>query len=224
MVRHKKHRVRAESFPGEFERLTDLLLQVRARHRNFRDLLRTELRDALAELAACFPVYRTYARAAAGEIDAADLRTIARAAALARKHRPDLDDAAWDLLTGVLGLQLQGPLEADFAMRFQQLTGPVMAKGVEDTAFYNFNRLISLNEVGGDPARFGVPPRDFHAYCARTQTHWPQTLLTTSTHDTKRGEDTRLRISLLSEIAGPWSRAVRRCSGVRRGSGVMGPA
>ena len=97
----------------------------------------------------------------------------------------------WDLLDGLLNLQLTGPLEAEFVMRFQQLTGPVMAKGVEDTAFYNFNRLVSLNEVGGDPARSACPPQCFHAYCALNQEHWPQTLLTTSTHDTKRGEDTR---------------------------------
>jgi len=210
LVRHKKHQVLAESFPGDIERLTDLLLRVRARHRNFRDLLRADLGAALNELAACFPVYRTYARAEAGEIDAGDLRTIAHALELARTHRPDLEGGLWDLLAAVLGLQLRGPLEAEFVMRFQQLTGPVMAKGVEDTAFYNFNRLISLNEVGGDPTRFGVSPRGFHADCALIQAHWPQTLLTTSTHDTKRGEDTRLRISLLSEIHGLWSRAVRR--------------
>jgi (1->4)-alpha-D-glucan 1-alpha-D-glucosylmutase len=93
-------------------------------------------------------------------------------------------------------------------MRFQQLTGPAMAKGVEDTAFYCFNRLISLNEVGDSPGRFGVSAEEFHDYCAFLQARWPETLLTTATHDTKRGEDTRLRIHLLSEIPKRWATAV----------------
>jgi (1->4)-alpha-D-glucan 1-alpha-D-glucosylmutase len=95
-------------------------------------------------------------------------------------------------------------------MRLQQLTGPVMAKGVEDTAFYCFHRLVSLNEVGGDPGQFGMPVDAFHQACAETQTRWPQTLLATSTHDTKRSEDVRARIHLLSEIPEAWGAAVWR--------------
>ena len=85
-------------------------------------------------------------------------------------------------------------------MQFQQFTGPAMAKGVEDTAFYNFNRLVALNEVGGDPERFGVSPAEFHAWCERIGRDWPRTMLASSTHDTKRSEDVRARIALLSGI------------------------
>jgi (1->4)-alpha-D-glucan 1-alpha-D-glucosylmutase len=106
-----------------------------------------------------------------------------------------------------------GDLETELTMRFQQLAGPVMAKGVEDTAFYNFNRLVSLNEVGGDPGAFGVGVEEFHRACAETQTRWPRTMLATSTHDTKRSEDVRARLDLLSEIPERWGR--RRASLVR---------
>src|SRR5262249_17823864 len=91
---------------------------------------------------------------------------------------------------------------------------PVMAKGVEDTAFYGFNRFVALNEVGGDPARFGVSPQEFHRECAETQAHWPQTMLATSTHDTKRGEDVRARLALLSEIPERWKEAVERWAAI----------
>ena len=105
-----------------------------------------------------------------------------------------------------------GKTESEFVLRFQQLTGPVMAKGAEDTAFYSFNRLICLNEVGGNPGEFGTLPDVFHAFCLRIQSQWPRTMLASATHDTKRGEDTRLRIALLSEIPERWIDAVRRWS------------
>ena len=105
---------------------------------------------------------------------------------------------------------MPGRLEADFALRFQQTTGPVMAKGVEDTAFYRYNRLVSLNEVGGDPGRFGTSVDEFHAHNRRIAADWPSTQLATSTHDTKRSEDVRARIGLLSEIPAQWAAAVRR--------------
>src|SRR2546421_10434046 len=97
-------------------------------------------------------------------------------------------------------------------MRLQQLTGPVAAKGIEDTALYRYNRLISLNEVGGNPARFGVSVQEFHAFNQRQLKHWPHSLLATSTHDTKRGEDVRAAINVLSEIPAEWERAVSRWS------------
>jgi (1->4)-alpha-D-glucan 1-alpha-D-glucosylmutase len=100
--------------------------------------------------------------------------------------------------------------EDDFALRFQQLSGAVMAKGVEDTTFYQYNRLVSLNEVGGNPGRFGTSVADFHAANARIARDWPATLLATSTHDTKRSEDVRARISLLSEVPAAWAAAVGR--------------
>ena len=97
-------------------------------------------------------------------------------------------------------------------MRFQQNTGPVMAKGLEDTVFYNFNRLVALNEVGGDPGRFGISPAKFHEECLETQRRWSTSMTTTTTHDTKRSEDVRARISLLSEIPERWAEAVERWS------------
>ena len=116
----------------------------------------------------------------------------------------------WDLLRDLLLLRLTGGVEAEFVMRFQQLCVPTMAKGVEDTAFYRFSRLLSLNEVGGDSGKFGTSLAEFHRYCTELHERWPETMIATSTHDTKRGEDTRIRISLLSEIPELWTEAVRR--------------
>ena len=210
IVHEKKRQVLNESFASELGRLTELLVDIRYRHRRYRDMMPREMNLALKELAASFPVYRTYIRAEDEEINAEDIRIVKQALQRARFCLPDVDPEVWKFFEDLFCLGLKGQMESDGVMRFQQLTGPAMAKGVEDTAFYCFNRLISLNEVGGDPARFGVSPAAFHDFCRQIQTHWPQTMLTTSTHDTKRGEDTRLRIGLLSEILQRWSEAVRR--------------
>jgi (1->4)-alpha-D-glucan 1-alpha-D-glucosylmutase len=130
----------------------------------------------------------------------------------ARGRQPEIAPEAWRLIEDILLLKHTGRAESEFVWRLQQLTGPVMAKGVEDTAFYCFNRLISLNEVGGNPREFGTSLDAFHAFCLRLQSVWPQTMLASATHDTKRGEDTRLRIGLLSEIPERWIVAVRRWS------------
>ncbi|HEV7515217.1 MAG TPA: hypothetical protein VGR07_02850, partial [Thermoanaerobaculia bacterium] len=132
------------------------------------------------------------------------------AVAAARERRPDLSGDLFDFLRDLLNLTVSGEVEGELAMRFQQLTGPVMAKGVEDTAFYTFLRLTSLNEVGGDPGRFGVSPAEFHRACQAAQERWPESMLATSTHDTKRSEDVRARLDLLSEIPEEWAAAVRR--------------
>jgi (1->4)-alpha-D-glucan 1-alpha-D-glucosylmutase len=116
----------------------------------------------------------------------------------------------FDFVRGILLLRERGELETEWVMRLQQLTGPVMAKGLEDTAFYCFNRLVSLNEVGGDPGNFGLSLDEFHAACAAAQARWPRTMLASSTHDTKRSEDVRARINLLSEIPELWIGAVSR--------------
>src|SRR5271163_921826 len=102
---------------------------------------------------------------------------------------------------------------AELALRFQQISAAVMAKGVEDTAFYSFNRMLALNEVGGDPDCFGVTPAEFIAWCLKMHRHWPHTMLATSTHDTKRSEDVRARLFLLSEEPERWSRAVKEWAG-----------
>jgi (1->4)-alpha-D-glucan 1-alpha-D-glucosylmutase len=206
----KKHQILSQRFGSQIDRLTQRLVEIRSRRRIGRDYSRRELRQALQELVACFAVYRTYIRPGAGRVDEHDRQAVLAAVAKARRHRPDLNPGMWRFLQDVLLLGFRGVPEDEFILRLQQLSGPAMAKGVEDTAFYCFNRLISLNEVGGNPGRFGVSPAAFHEFCTHIQSRWPQTMLATSTHDTKRGEDTRLRISLLSEMPQQWGAAVDR--------------
>ncbi|MGH9487487.1 MAG: malto-oligosyltrehalose synthase [Terriglobales bacterium] len=161
-----------------------------------------QLDRALGELAAQWHVYRSYVPAA-GVIAPADAALLHAAHAAARASQPDL--AA--LLDAVYAL-LISPGQRELLLRFQQLTPAVLAKGVEDTAFYRWFRLSALNEVGGDPERFGTRLEEFHAHCATAQQHWPNAMLATSTHDTKRGEDVRARLCLLSEIPARWREAV----------------
>jgi len=153
-----------------------------------------DLVDALAELTACFPVYRSYLPSGRADLDTAF--------AGARRRRPDLA-ATFGLLEPVLG----DPAHPA-ALRFQQTTGAVMAKGVEDCAFYRTSRLTSLCEVGGDPAQWSVSVEEFHAAMAERQRSWPQAMTTTSTHDTKRGEDVRARIAVLAELPALWETAL----------------
>ncbi|HYU33077.1 MAG TPA: malto-oligosyltrehalose synthase [Thermoanaerobaculia bacterium] len=215
MVREKKLLVLQELLASDVNRLGEVFLAVCERHRRFRDFTRFELREAVRELAADFPVYRTYVRPAEGAVGEQDARFLDEAFQRALEHRPDLPADLFDFFRDLLLLRIRGELggpEAELVTRFQQLTGPAMAKGVEDTAFYTFHRLVALNEVGGDPGRFGVPLAEFHRSCAATRERWPSTLLATSTHDTKRSEDVRARLYLLSEIPERWSEAVRRWS------------
>ena len=144
----------------------------------------------------------------AGEVAEDDRKYITEAIEAAKQNRQDLDGELFDFLGDVLAMRAQGNYETEFVMRFQQFTSPVMAKGVEDTVFYFYNRLASLNEVGGDPGRFGTSPEEFHAFCEANQRLHPATMLATSTHDTKRSEDVRARIDVLSEIPSRWERAV----------------
>ncbi|MCH1884064.1 malto-oligosyltrehalose synthase [Agrococcus sp. ARC_14] len=146
--------------------------------------------DAIAELLACFPVYRSYLPEG--------LEHLGTAAERAKQHRPELADTI-DALLPVLGNARQ-----DAALRFQQTSGMVMAKGVEDTAFYRYSRLTSLNEVGGDPEVFAVDLQEFHARMARRQAEWPHAMNALSTHDTKRGEDVRARITTIAEVPSAW--------------------
>jgi (1->4)-alpha-D-glucan 1-alpha-D-glucosylmutase len=211
LVREKKLLVLTEMLASDVNRLAEVFLLVCERHRRHRDYTRFELRQALAEVAACFPVYRTYVQAEAGKVSEEDRRHVDTAIAAAKAHRPDLDPELLDFFRGILVLDIRGEPESELVMRFQQLTSPTMAKGVEDTAFYNFHRLISLNEVGGSsPGDFGVSPERFHEECLDAQRRWPRAMLGTSTHDTKRSEDVRLRVSLLSEVPEIWASTVRR--------------
>ena len=210
IVRDKKQFVLREILASDLNRLTALLVDICERHRRHRDYTRHELHEALRELIASFPIYRTYVRAEAGVIRDEDARIINRTIDDAKTRRPDVDGELFDFFRGILLLGHRGQLETEWVMRLQQLTGPVMAKGLEDTAFYCFNRLVSLNEVGGDPGQFGLSCDEFHLACAEVQARWPRTMLASSTHDTKRSEDVRARINLLSEIPERWTEAVTR--------------
>lgn len=210
LVREKKLRVLEELLASDVNRLAEVFRQVCERHRRYRDFTRFELRQAIREVAASFPVYRTYVRAEVGEISPEDVREVQEAIEAAKARRTDLSPDLFDFFRDLLWLRFRGDLESELVMRFQQLTGPAMAKGVEDTAFYNFHRLVSLNEVGGSPGAFGVSVEEFHRTCAENQRRWPAAMLATSTHDTKRSEDVRARISLLSEIPERWGETVCR--------------
>ena len=208
-VAHRaRHEVMRELLAADLFRLADALVRVCERNRRFRDFTRQEVLSALHELMACLPVYRTYVRPDAQEVSDEDRAWLHAAVTEARERRPDLDPELFDFVVSVVLLQHRGKDEAEFVSRFQQTSGPVMAKGVEDTAMYRYHRLTCLNEVGGDPARFGVSVDEFHDACIERARRWPLTMLASSSHDTKRSEDVRCRLALLSEIPDRWERAV----------------
>jgi (1->4)-alpha-D-glucan 1-alpha-D-glucosylmutase len=208
----KKRQVLREVLGSDVNRLAALLLEICERHRRMRDYTRHELHDALRELIACFPVYRTYVREEQGLVSDDDVRYVNEAVEAAQARRPDLDSSLLDFIRHLLLLRTRGDVESAFVRRFQQLTGPAMAKGAEDTAFYVYNRLAALSEVGGDPGYWAMPVSEFHAVNCEVQSRWPKTMLGTTTHDTKRSEDVRTRIGLLSEIPECWAQAVRAWS------------
>jgi (1->4)-alpha-D-glucan 1-alpha-D-glucosylmutase len=207
VVYEKKHLVMAEVLSSEINRLTNLAIDACEQHRRYRDYTRHELHETLRELTSAFPVYRTYVLPGAAP-SPDDLARVEEAVKLARSRRPDLDAELFDFFADILLGRHRGPVEDELLARFQQVTGPVMAKGVEDTTFYTYNRLTALNEVGGNPGRFGVSPEEFHAGNDHIARNWPGSMLATSTHDTKRSEDTRARIALLSEIPTRFAGAV----------------
>jgi (1->4)-alpha-D-glucan 1-alpha-D-glucosylmutase len=212
LVRDQKLFVLRNVLGSDVNRLADLLLQICEQHRRHRDYSRHQLADALRELIAWFPVYRTYIRPYSGLLSDSDRHYVEAATDAAMKQRPDLEATLFAFLRDLLTLVVTGELESEFVARFQQLTPPAMAKGVEDTVFYTFNRFIALNEVGGDPARFGISVERFHAAADAAQRRAPIAMLTTSTHDTKRSEDVRARLAVLSELPEAWIEAVRRWS------------
>ena len=212
VVRAKKMHVLKHLFTSELSHLTDLLERIHLRWAGRSGVRRGDHEHALAEVIAGFSVYRTYIRPDDGQVEDPDRTVVQKALTFAATRRSEIDAAVFQTIEDVLLLKQAGEIESDFVLRFQQLTGPVMAKGAEDTAFYCFNRLLALNEVGSDPGGFGMSPDAFHSFCAGVQSKRPWTLLASATHDTKRGEDTRLRIGLLSEMPGRWAQAVRRWS------------
>lgn len=208
VVQTSKHENMTTELSPDLERLASLLVDICERYRLQRDRTRRELKEAIMEVAAALPVYRIYVRPGAASI--ADRERVAAAAEEAKHRRPDIDADLLGFIGELMLMQHEGERESEFAARFQQFTPAVMAKGVEDTAFYRYNRLISLNEVGGDPGRFGRPVEAFHEFCGRIAATWPATMNTLSTHDTKRSVDVRARLHLLSEMPAEWDAAVRR--------------
>ena len=204
IVYEKKKQVIDQLFSGEMRALGAHLAALAVADRNARDFAPSELLAALTEVTACMPVYRTYI--CADEVSDWDRAIIERAVSEARKRALSrVDTRLFDFLQRAL------TSSSEFVMRWQQFTPRVMAKGVEDTAFYNYSRLVSLNEVGGDPGRISADPvAEFHARNERIARDWPQTMNATSTHDTKRSEDARARINVLSEIAEEWQAEVRK--------------
>jgi (1->4)-alpha-D-glucan 1-alpha-D-glucosylmutase len=209
VVQAAKQQIMGQELSSELQRLTGLVAELSDQHRRHRDHTRRELSDALRQLVARFPVYRTYVHPGR-PTSTSDRQHVAEAVKATIDNRPDLDEELISFL-GELALgDHPGDLEAEFVQRFQQFTAPVMAKGVEDTAFYRYHRLLSLNEVGGDPGVFGHSRAEFHAATADTAARWPRSMLTLSTHDTKRSADVRARLNVLSEIPVPWSGALQR--------------
>ncbi len=202
---------------SEFAVLARVLDRITEHQRRTRDFTLNSLRDALRETIACFPIYRTYITQTDDRTADRDRRAIETAIRDAKRRNPYPDVSIFDFIQSVLLDERPEGISDDetsdrarFRMKFQQLTSPVMAKGVEDTVFYIFNRLSSLNEVGGDPSTFGMAAGDIHKTYARRQAEWPGNLLTSSTHDTKRSEDVRARINVLSESPREWRAAINR--------------
>ena len=223
VVRAAKQQIMREELAPEVERLTRLLHTICDGHRSQRDRTRGEVRDALHAILASFPVYRTYIQPDRPRLEADVVRVREAVDAAVRDH-PDADPELLGFIGELLILDRPGAAETEFAQMFPQVSAPVMAKGAEDTAFYRYNRLVSLNEVGGDPGRFGRPLAAFHADTARSAAHWGRSMLSLATHDTKRSPDVRARIGLLSELAGPWDAAVRRWMEITdRHAGPAGP-
>jgi (1->4)-alpha-D-glucan 1-alpha-D-glucosylmutase len=220
LVYEKKRLILRSSLVSELTVLTTLLDRISERNRASRDFTWGSLRDALREVIACFPVYRTYIEAAPGRVTDRDRAYIDQAVEKAKERNRATSGAIFDFVRNTLTLNWPDSLDerarvqhAKFVMKFQQLTGPVMAKGVEDTTFYVYNRLVSLNEVGGEPDRFGIDPEEFHAVNLERAEKWPHALSSSSTHDTKRSEDVRARINVLSEIPEIWSERVNAWHG-----------
>ncbi|MGD0938828.1 MAG: malto-oligosyltrehalose synthase [Terracidiphilus sp.] len=212
LVHAKKLAVEREALGSDVNRLAQLFVQICENNRDRRDYTRAEIRRAIREVAACFSVYRSYVAPDRNQITDEDRSKIGDALALAKTQRTDIDPGLYDFIGSVLTLETRGALETEFLLRFQEFTSPVMAKGVEDTAFYCFNRMIGLNEVGGAPNSNGVTIDQFHGDCARMQAQHPLTMTTLSTHDTKRADDVRARLAVLTEIPSRFRSVVQRWS------------
>jgi (1->4)-alpha-D-glucan 1-alpha-D-glucosylmutase len=220
MIAEKKHLIIERNLAGDIENLTLQLKKIAGMYRHGNDFTINGLKRALAELLSRFPVYRTYINQ--DGISECDRSYIEAVIEDTKSYMPLLENEL-KFIEKLLLLQYEDSLtqaEKDqwlyFVMRLQQYTGPLMAKGVEDTALYVYNRFLSLNEVGGDPGHFGISASEFHDFNQERYTDWPHAMSATSTHDTKRGEDVRARLNVLSEIPDEWQIKVRTWSELNR--------
>jgi (1->4)-alpha-D-glucan 1-alpha-D-glucosylmutase len=223
VIYNSKKMIMHASLASEVNVLAHMLDAISANDRYARDFTRKALRDVIRETIACFPVYRTYIDER-GQVNERDIATINEAIVRAKRRNPDKAPAGFDFLRDMLLLkrrETEDPPEQHrkklhFTLKFQQLTGPVMAKGLEDTAFYIYNRFVAVNEVGGSPRQFGTSAEEFHRRNIERAKHWPFSVLATSTHDTKRSEDVRARLDVLSEMPKAWGAQVFRWRRVNR--------
>jgi (1->4)-alpha-D-glucan 1-alpha-D-glucosylmutase len=218
LVNTWKKMIMLVSLASEVAALSHQLERISEKNRGYRDFTLNSLTFILREIIASLPVYRTYITGPEN-VPERDRAYIESAVEEAKRRNPRTAESIFDFVRDTLlfrNLQNFPPEDRQglirFVLKFQQITGPVMAKGLEDTAFYIYNRLVSLNEVGGHPGKFGVSPEEFHLQNMERSEKWPHSLLATSTHDTKRSEDVRARIDVLSEMPGEWRAAVSRWS------------
>src|SRR5580765_3521502 len=212
IIYNSKKLIMHASLASEVNVLAHMLDAISATDRYARDFTRKSLRDVIRETIACFPVYRTYIDER-GEMTERDRAYIHEAVAKAKRRNTDKAPASFDFLRDILLLKHKNSEDQSdlyrkklyFTLKFQQLTGPVMAKGMEDTACYVYNRFIAVNEVGGSPKQFGISPEEFHSGNLKRAENWPYSMLATSTHDTKRSEDVRARLDVLSEMPKTWA-------------------
>jgi (1->4)-alpha-D-glucan 1-alpha-D-glucosylmutase len=218
-----KRVITSSSMAGEINMLARRLNRISEINRRTRDFTLNELRRALVQFVANFPIYRTYVTPQ-GEVDERDRRYVEATLLRARRRSPVTEPSIYGFLRDVILLRYPGGLSdaekaewLEFTLKLQQVTGPVAAKAVEDTAFYVYNRLVSLNDVGGEPREFGTSVKTFHELNAARRERWPGSLAATSTHDTKRSEDVRVRISALTEVPREWRALLARWARTNRG-------
>jgi (1->4)-alpha-D-glucan 1-alpha-D-glucosylmutase len=222
LVYAKKRLVMRLAMANEVEVLGNMLDRLSEQNRWYRDFTLEALARAVRETIACFPVYRTYL-APGQPVSDTDRETIERAIATAKRRNPAIEESIFNFLRDILLFRFPENLDEEarkahmhFVLKFQQFTGPITAKGLEDTAFYIYNRLAALNEVGGEPQQFGLSVDAFHERNLDRHRYWPASLLGTSTHDTKRSEDVRARMLAISEVPELWRRSVQRWRVVNR--------
>jgi (1->4)-alpha-D-glucan 1-alpha-D-glucosylmutase len=226
LAHDKKINVSQEALGSDVNRLTSIFVEICESNRDQRDYTRAEVRRAIREMAACMDIYRTYVVPGRNEITEEDREHISAATECAKLHRQDIDAGLFDFMRDVLTMEVKGRRESEFVLRFQQFTGPVMAKGVEDTVLYCYNRLVGMNEVGGNPQSNGLTAQDVHAYCEKMQATHPCTMTALATHDTKRSGDVRARLAVLTEMAPRFGTAIYRWSRMNaplRIRGASGP-